>query len=105
MLAPGSYIAGFVFEQSGRPDIAIRYYDEALGQQLFHSLEEPVARLVAATGYKGEFTAKLLKRGYHIEEVPITYRGRSRREGKKINWKDGVKALWYLLKYRVDPWA
>jgi uncharacterized protein len=61
MLAPGSYIAGFVFEQAGRPDIAIRYYDEALSQTLFSSLEEPVARLVATTGYRGEFTAKLLK--------------------------------------------
>jgi len=47
-----------------------------------------------------EVTAKLLKRGYRIQEVPITYRGRSRREGKKINWKDGVRAIWALIKYR-----
>jgi dolichol-phosphate mannosyltransferase len=47
-----------------------------------------------------EITAKLLKRGYTITEVPITYRGRSRREGKKINWKDGVRAIWALIKYR-----
>jgi len=47
-----------------------------------------------------EVTAKLLKRGYRIHEVPITYRGRSKREGKKINWKDGVKAIWSLIKYR-----
>ncbi len=48
-----------------------------------------------------EVTAKALKRGYRIQEVPITYRGRSKREGKKINWKDGVRAIWTLLKYRV----
>ncbi|UCH33948.1 MAG: glycosyltransferase family 2 protein [Armatimonadota bacterium] len=47
-----------------------------------------------------EITAKLLKRGYRIQEVPITYRGRSKREGKKINWKDGVRAIWSLVKYR-----
>jgi dolichol-phosphate mannosyltransferase len=47
-----------------------------------------------------EVTAKLLKRGYRIREVPITYRGRTKREGKKINWKDGVKAIWSLIKYR-----
>ena len=47
-----------------------------------------------------EVTAKALKRGYRIQEVPITYRGRSVREGKKINWKDGVRAIWALLKYR-----
>jgi len=47
-----------------------------------------------------EVTAKLLKRGYRIREVPITYRGRTRREGKKINWKDGIRAIWALLKYR-----
>lgn len=48
-----------------------------------------------------EVTAKVAKRGYRIHEVPISYRGRSRREGKKINWKDGIKAIWTLLKYRL----
>jgi len=47
-----------------------------------------------------EITSKLLKRGYRIREVPITYRGRSKREGKKINWKDGLRAIWSLVKYR-----
>jgi glycosyltransferase involved in cell wall biosynthesis len=48
-----------------------------------------------------EVTAKLLKRGYRIQEVPITYRARTKREGKKINWKDGVRAIWSLIKYRL----
>jgi glycosyltransferase involved in cell wall biosynthesis len=47
-----------------------------------------------------EVTAKLLKRGYRIQEVPIAYRGRSKRQGKKINWKDGLRAIWSLVKYR-----
>ena len=39
-------------------------------------------------------------RRWRIYEVGIRYYGRTYHEGKKINWKDGVKALWYLLKYR-----
>ncbi len=47
-----------------------------------------------------EITAKLLKRGYHIHEVPISYRYRNQDEGKKLCWRDGVQALWALIKYR-----
>lgn len=47
-----------------------------------------------------EITAKLLKRGYHIHEVPISYRYRNQDEGKKLGWRDGVQALWALIKYR-----
>ena len=45
-------------------------------------------------------TAKIFKRGYRVYEVPITYDGRGYDEGKKIGWKDGVVALWVLVKYR-----
>lgn len=48
-----------------------------------------------------EITAKILKKGISIHEVPINFVARSFEEGKKINWKDGVIALWTLLKYRV----
>jgi glycosyltransferase involved in cell wall biosynthesis len=48
-----------------------------------------------------ELTAQFAKLGYKIVEVPITYRPRTRLEGKKIKWKDGVKALWTLVKYRL----
>jgi glycosyltransferase involved in cell wall biosynthesis len=47
-----------------------------------------------------EITAKILKRGIRIYEVPISYNGREYHEGKKITWKDGVSALWTLVKYR-----
>lgn len=47
-----------------------------------------------------EITAQIAKNGYKILEVPISYRPRTKFEGKKIKWKDGVKALWTLLKYR-----
>ena len=47
-----------------------------------------------------ELTAKILKRGYTIFEVPISYNGRAFHEGKKITWRDGITALRTLVKYR-----
>jgi glycosyltransferase involved in cell wall biosynthesis len=47
-----------------------------------------------------ELTAKILKRGYPIFEVPISYNGRAFHEGKKISWQDGFSAIWTLTKYR-----
>jgi glycosyltransferase involved in cell wall biosynthesis len=52
-------------------------------------------------GIEPELTAKIFKRGYRVYEVPITYDGRGYDEGKKIGWRDGIVALWVLLKYRV----
>lgn len=52
--------------------------------------------------FEVEVTAKVLKAGYRIYEVPISYAGREFREGKKITWRDGIAALWYLLKYRFS---
>ena len=51
-------------------------------------------------GIEPELTAKIFKRGYRVYEIPITYDGRGYEEGKKITWRDGVVALWVLLKYR-----
>lgn len=47
-----------------------------------------------------ELTAKLAKSKARIFEVPIHYRGRSYGEGKKIGWRDGVAALWAIVRYR-----
>src|SRR5512136_173336 len=51
-------------------------------------------------GIDPEITAKVLKRGNRIFEVPISYYGREFFEGKKISWHDGFVVLWTLLKYR-----
>jgi len=51
--------------------------------------------------FEPEFTAKILKKGYQIYEVPISYFGRKFEEGKKLTWIDGVVALWTLIKNRV----
>lgn len=47
-----------------------------------------------------ELTVKLLKRGFKIQEIPVTYVPRGRAEGKKIYWADGFVSLWTLFKYR-----
>lgn len=47
-----------------------------------------------------EVTAKTLKKGYAIKEIPIAYMARAVEDGKKVTWKDGAQAVWLLLKYR-----
>ena len=44
--------------------------------------------------------AKLLKRGVEIVQVPISYHARDYTRGKKIGWRDGLQAIWTLIKYR-----
>ena len=50
-------------------------------------------------GFEPEFTAKIARQGYRVYEVGISYHGRTYQEGKKINWKDGVRAVYVILKY------
>jgi glycosyltransferase involved in cell wall biosynthesis len=52
-------------------------------------------------GFEPEITVKIAKRELRVYEVGISYWGRTYQEGKKIGWKDGVRALWCLLKYSV----
>lgn len=49
-----------------------------------------------------EITAKLLKRGANIIEVPVQYKARGFVQGKKIGWRDGLQAIWTLLRYRFS---
>lgn len=51
-------------------------------------------------GFEVEFTANVCQRRFRIKELPISYKPRFWNEGKKIYWKDGVKAIWYLIKLR-----
>jgi glycosyltransferase involved in cell wall biosynthesis len=50
--------------------------------------------------FEPEITAKILRRGHRIYEVPISYAGRELNEGKKISWRDGFPALFALIRYR-----
>lgn len=51
--------------------------------------------------FEPEITAKVLKQNVRFSEVPITYNARTSNEGKKIGWKDGLQAIYALLKYRL----
>ena len=50
-------------------------------------------------GFEPEFTAKVARASWRVYEVPISYSGRTYAEGKKIGWRDGVRALWCITKY------
>ena len=54
-------------------------------------------------GIEPELTAKVAKGKWRIYEVPISYYGRTYEEGKKANWKDGIKALYCILRYNLFP--
>ena len=53
-------------------------------------------------GFEPEFTARVAGRGLRVYEVPISYSGRDHDEGKKITWRDGLRALWVILRSRVE---
>jgi|SRR5215469_15406222 len=55
----------------------------------------------ARFGFEPEVTAKLAKLRCRFFEVPISYYGRTYAEGKKINWKDGIAAIWFIFWYRI----
>ena len=52
-------------------------------------------------GFEPEITAKIAKKRYHIYEIGISYSGRDYSEGKKIGWKDGIRAIWCIFKYNL----
>ena len=78
-----------------------RLTDEATAYKMFRT---EVLKSITLRSKRFEFcpevTAKVLKKGYKIIEVPISYKGRTVEEGKKIKWYDGFEAIWTLLKYR-----
>jgi glycosyltransferase involved in cell wall biosynthesis len=54
-------------------------------------------------GIEPELTARVARKGARIFEVPISYRGRTYAEGKKIGWRDGFAAIWAILRYNLGP--
>jgi glycosyltransferase involved in cell wall biosynthesis len=63
---------------------------------------KPITLMEKRFGFEPEITAKVARTGCRIYEVGISYTGRTYSEGKKINWKDGVRALWCIVKYGVE---
>ncbi|PKN19320.1 MAG: glycosyl transferase [Deltaproteobacteria bacterium HGW-Deltaproteobacteria-6] len=78
-----------------------RITDEPVCYKMFEtSLLKSIPLTCEGFEFCPEVTAKIARRGIRIEEVPIRYYPRSYKEGKKISWKDGLVAVWTLLKYR-----
>ena len=76
--------------------------DEACGYKLFHKdVLEKVKFQSEGFSWEPEITAKIAKRGIHIAEVPVSYNPRSKEQGKKLNFYDGIHACWTLIKYRI----
>jgi glycosyltransferase involved in cell wall biosynthesis len=76
--------------------------DMEVGYKVFRS--EILQRLRLKSnrfGIEPELTVKVAKLGCRIYEVPIAYHGRTYAEGKKIGWKDGIAALYYILRFRL----
>ena len=78
-----------------------RITDEATGYKAFRAdLFRSLRWKADGFEFCPEVTARILRRGIRIVEVPISYRPRSREEGKKIHWRDGLVAIWTLVRYR-----
>lgn len=75
--------------------------DEATGYKLFRTeLLRSLDLEVDGFAFCPEVTGKVLRRNIDIHEISISYQPRGLEEGKKINWRDGLEAVWTLLKYR-----
>jgi glycosyltransferase involved in cell wall biosynthesis len=70
---------------------------KAFRREIIQSIEIEENRF----GFEPEITAKIAKKGARIYEVGISYYGRTYGEGKKINWKDGFRALYCIIKYNI----
>jgi hypothetical protein len=77
MLGPGSYLGGFVFEKSGRPQEALRYYDEALQYGWYRSLEDPIRRLAQRASYRSPRIRQMLGEGGRDPTQPPAAAGSS----------------------------
>lgn len=75
--------------------------DEPTGYKVFRtSLLKELNLTCTGFEFCPEVTAKILRRNIRIQEVPISYNPRPRNEGKKIQWQDGLEAIWVLVKNR-----
>ncbi|HEY9507432.1 MAG TPA: glycosyltransferase family 2 protein [Gemmatimonadales bacterium] len=73
----------------------------------YKAVRAPVMKSLVLTtdrfGFEPEITARLAQAGARIWEVSISYSGRTYEEGKKIGWRDGVAALWHILRFNLRP--
>lgn len=101
-MAAGNWLANKVFVLVTNGLFGSALTDEGTAYKAFR---RPVLEALGIESSRFEFcpevTAKLLARGVRIVEVPVSYRARARRDGKKPGVRDGLSVLWTLLRYRV----
>lgn len=90
-----SFVTNFLFNTT-ISDMEVGY--KLIPTKLLKSLQLESNRF----GFEPEVTCKLLNQGLRIYEVPVSYSGREFEEGKKITWRDGVQALWLVIKFRFQ---
>ena len=79
----------------------INLTDMETGYKVFRrSVLDSISLKCNRFGFEPEFTSKIAKNKFIIYEVPISYAGRNYSAGKKINWKDGVAAIWFIVRFR-----
>lgn len=100
-MAFANWVANRILTVSCNVLFGARITDEATAYKAFRTSVLRQIKLVCMRfEFCPEVTAKVLRMGYGITEVPIYYNARSIAEGKKIRWYDGVDAIWTLLRYR-----
>ena len=96
-----AYLGGVAITQWTNLLTGATLTDEPTCYKCFHrSAIEGIKIVSDDFAWEPEVTVKLLQNGYPIHEVPISYHPRKLSEGKKIHWRDGVKALWTVWRYR-----
>ena len=100
-MRPLNFIANKILALTASLLLGRRLTDEATCYKAFKtSLLKSLDLKCKGFEFCPEVTAKIGKRGIKIREIPISYSPRTKKEGKKVNWKDGFIALYTLLKYR-----
>jgi glycosyltransferase involved in cell wall biosynthesis len=103
-MRPGNWLANRILARAANLVTGAGITDEATAYKAFRAT---VLRRLTLKCVRFEFcpevTAKVRRLGYGIHEVPVAYRPRSVRQGKKVRWYDAVHALWTLVKYGVAP--
>ena len=95
------YFGGVLLSKITNLLYGARLTDEATGYKVFRAgLLKGLELESRGFEFCPEVTGKLLRKGIRIHEVPISYNPRMKKEGKKITWKDGIKAVWSLVKWR-----
>ena len=86
----------------GNKKILLNLSDMEVGYKVFRAeVLKGIELKSKRFGFEPEITVKLAKKQCRFYEVPISYHGRTYAEGKKITWKDGIAALYYLIRFRL----